>query len=91
MRQRVAFVLASSLLPCSGGLAQEAPRPPARPTRVVGWVSDGHCGAAHMKPGGADNPDALWGHESQQLEILATLNDEKKSLKVGKLLAVKQR
>src|SRR6186713_547903 len=69
--------------------------------RVVGWVSDGNCGAQHMKTGGAacvrkciagaehvnpewkpsgmvfvtedkqlwkvDNPDALWGHESEQL------------------------
>jgi hypothetical protein len=92
--------------------------------RVVGWVSDGHCGAQHMKTGGAacvrkciagaehvnpewkpggmvfvtedkqlwkvDNPDALWGHESQQLEVLATRNAEKKSIKVEKIVAVRR-
>jgi hypothetical protein len=97
----------------------------AKPTRVVGWVSDGHCGAAHMKTGGAacvrkciagaehvnpdwkpggmvfvtedkqlwkvDNPDALWGHESEQLEIEATRNTEKKSIKVAKVVRVLQR
>lgn len=92
---------------------------------VVGWVSDGHCGARHMKTGGAacvrkciagaehvnpewkpggmvfmtedkqawkvDNPDALWGHESEQLEVLATRNAEKKSIKVEKIVEVRQR
>jgi hypothetical protein len=96
-----------------------------KPTRVVGWVSDGHCGAKHMKPGGAacvrkciagavhvnpewkpggmvfvtedkqlwrvDNPDALWGHESRQLDILAAVDGEKKSLKVVKVVRVLQR
>ncbi len=112
------------------GLALMTPRvvlpaDEAKPTRVVGWVSDGHCGAAHMKPGGAacvrkciagavhvnpdwkpggmvfvtedkqlwlvDNPDALWGHESQQLEIQAAVNAEKKSLKVAKVVRVLQK
>jgi hypothetical protein len=93
--------------------------------RVVGWVSDGHCGAEHMKTGGAacvrkciagaehvnpewkpggmvfvtedkqlwkvDNPDALWGHESEQLEVLATRDAEKKSIKVEKVVEVRQR
>ena len=93
--------------------------------RVVGWVSDGHCGAQHMKTGGAacvrkciagaehvnpewkpggmvfvtedkqlwkvDNPDALWGHESQLLELLATRNAEKKSIKVEKIVEVRRR
>ena len=92
---------------------------------VVGWVSDGHCGAKHMKTGGAacvrkciagaehvnpewkaggmvfvtedkqvwkvDNPDALWGHESEQLEVLATRNAEKKSMKVDKIVEVRQK
>jgi hypothetical protein len=92
--------------------------------RVVGWVSDGHCGAKHMKTGGAacvrkciagaehvnpewkpggmvfvtedkqlwkvDNPDVLWGHESQQLDVLATRNAEKKSIKVEKIVEVLQ-
>jgi hypothetical protein len=64
------------------------------------------AGAVHVnpewKPGGmvfvtedkklwkVDNPDALWGHESQQLEILAVVNDEKQSLKVHKVVRVKQ-
>lgn len=112
------------------GLALMTPRVgvPAdepKPTRVVGWVSDGHCGAAHMKTGGAacvrkciagaehvnpewkpggmvfvtedkqlwrvDNPDKLWGHESQQLEIQAAVNTEKKSLKVAKVVRVLQK
>lgn len=97
----------------------------AKPTKVVGWVSDGHCGAQHMKTGGAacvrkciagavhvnpewkpggmvfvtedmqlwkvDNPDALWGHESRQLELLAALDAEKKSLRVQKLVRILQR
>jgi hypothetical protein len=92
---------------------------------VVGWVSDGHCGAQHMKTGGAacvrkciagaehvnpewkpggmvfvtedkqlwkvDNPDALWGHESEQLEVLGTRNPEKKSIKVEKIVEVRQK
>lgn len=96
-----------------------------KPERVLGWVSDGHCGAEHMKTGGAacvrkciagaehvnpewkpggmvfvtadkqlwkvDNPDALWGHESQQVEVLATRNPEKKSIKVEKVVKVRQR
>src|SRR5262245_2819536 len=115
-----ALAAAAALAACLAFAAADA-----EPVSVVGWVSDGHCGAAHMKTGGAacvrkciagaehvnpewkpggmvfvtedkklwkvDNPDALWGHESEQLEILATRNDEKKSLKVLKLLAVKQR
>lgn len=97
----------------------------ARPTKVVGWVSDGHCGAQHMKTGGAacvrkciagavhvnpewkpggmvfvtedkqlwkvDNPDALWGHESRQLELLASVDAEKKSLRVQKVVRILQR
>lgn len=97
----------------------------AKPTRVVGWVSDGHCGAQHMKTGGAacvrkciagavhvnpewkpggmvlvtedkqlwkvDNPDALWGHESRQLELLARVDDEKKSLRALKVVRILQR
>ena len=93
--------------------------------RVVGWVSDGHCGAQHMKTGGAacvrkciagaehvnpewkpggmvfvtedkqlwkvDNPDALWGHESEQLEVLATRNAEQKSIKIEKIIKIRQR
>ena len=92
---------------------------------VVGWVSDGHCGAKHMKTGGAacvrkciagaehvnpewkaggmvfvtedkqpwkvDNPDALWGHESEQLEVLGTRNTEKKSIKIEKIVEVRQK
>lgn len=97
----------------------------AKPETVIGWVSDGHCGAEHMKTGGAacvrkciagaehvnpewkpsgmvfvtedktlwrvDNPDALWGHESEQLEILATRNTEKKSIKVQQIVKVLQK
>jgi hypothetical protein len=93
--------------------------------KVVGWVSDGHCGAKHMKTGGAacvrkciagaehvnaqfkpggmvfvtedkqvwkvDNPDALWGHESQQLEVMATRDTEKKSIKVDRIVEVRQK
>jgi hypothetical protein len=99
--------------------------PEANGERVVGWVSDGHCGTGHMKTGGAacvrkciagaehvnpewkpggmvfvtedkelwkvDNPDALWGHESEQLEVLATRNVQKKSLKVERIVEVRQR
>lgn len=101
--------------------------PPAAPTKartVVGWVSDGHCGAQHMKTGGkacvrkciagaehlnpewkpggmvfvtadkklwkVDNPDALWGHESEELEILAIVNAERPSLRVEKVVRVLQ-
>jgi hypothetical protein len=94
-------------------------------TEVVGWVSDGHCGAKHMKTGGAacvrkciagavhvnpdykpggmvfvtddkrlwkvDNPDALWGHESEQLAVRATMNEEKGSIKVEEVLRVLQK
>jgi len=97
----------------------------AKPIKVVGWVSDGHCGAQHMKTGGAacvrkciagavhvnpewkpggmvfvtedkqlwkvDNPDALWGHESRQLELLAAVDAEKKSLRVQKVVRILQR
>ena len=38
-----------------------------------------------------DNPDALWGHESEQLEVLATRNAEKKSIKVEKIVEVRQK
>jgi hypothetical protein len=104
-----------------------ADEPPGQPKveTVVGWVSDGHCGARHMKTGGAacvrkciagaehvnpewkpggmvfvtedkqlwrvDNPDALWGHESEQLEILASRNTEKKSIKVREIVKVLQK
>lgn len=60
------------------------------------------AGAEHVnpewKPGGmvfvtedkqvwkVDNPDALWGHESQQVQVEAAVNVEKKSIKVVKLL-----
>jgi len=93
--------------------------------RVVGWVSDGNCGAEHMKTGGAacvrkciagavhvnpewkpsgmvfvtedkqlwkvDNPDALWGHESEQLAVLGTRNEEKKSIKIEKIVEILQK
>jgi hypothetical protein len=65
------------------------------------------AGAEHVnpewKPGGmvfvtedkqlwkVDNPDALWGHESEQLEVLATRDAEKKSIKVEKIVEVRQR
>jgi hypothetical protein len=109
------------------GWAQAADNPPdsSKAERVVGWVSDGHCGAQHMKTGGAacvrkciagaehvnpewkpggmafvtedkqlwkvDNPDALWGHESEQLEVLGTRNVERKSIKVEKIVEVLQK
>jgi hypothetical protein len=38
-----------------------------------------------------DNQDVLWGHESEQLEVLATRNAEKKSIKVEKVVEVRQR
>ncbi len=38
-----------------------------------------------------DNPDALWGHESEQLEVLATRDAEKKSIKVEKIVEVRQK
>jgi hypothetical protein len=111
----------------AAGMAQGAEtRPtPDNPERVVGWVSDGHCGAKHMKTGGAacvrkciagaehvnpqfkpggmvfvtedkqlwkvDNPDALWGHESEQLEVVATRNLEKKSIKIETIVEVRQK
>ena len=111
----------------AGGWAHAADSPPesSQAESVVGWVSDGHCGARHMKTGGAacvrkciagaehvnpewkpggmvfvtddkqlwkvDNPDALWGHESEQLEVLATRDAEKKSIKVEKIVEVRQK
>ena len=106
-----------------GALAVGEPSSPVE--TVIGWVSDGNCGAKHMKTGGAacvrkciagaehvnpdwkpsgmvfvtedkqlwrvDNPDALWGHESEQLEILATKNTEKKSVKVQEIVKVLQK
>ena len=107
-------------------LASAQNPPSAAPTArtVVGWVSDGHCGAKHMKTGGkacvrkciagaehlnpewkpggmvfvtadkklwkVDNPDALWGHESEELQILAVLNAEGPSLRVEKVVRVLQ-
>ncbi|MCI0352395.1 MAG: hypothetical protein L0Z53_23505 [Acidobacteriales bacterium] len=60
------------------------------------------AGAEHInpewKPGGmvfvtedkqvwkVDNPDALWGHESRLVRIYAVPNEEKRSIKVEKLL-----
>jgi hypothetical protein len=122
------ILLAAALT--AAGWAQAGDNPPdtkdtKEAERVVGWVSDGHCGARHMKTGGAacvrkciagaehvnpewkpggmvfvtedkqpwkvDNPDALWGHESEQLEVLATRDAEKKSIKVEKIVEVRQR
>src|SRR5262245_6073669 len=105
--------------------ADDTPPEAKKAESVVGWVSDGHCGAQHMKTGGAacvrkciagaehvnaqwkpggmvfvtedkqpwkvDNPDALWGHESEQLEVLATRNVDKKSIKVEKIVEVRQK
>ena len=116
----LAVALAAAAWAHAGGASPAA----AKAESVVGWVSDGHCGAQHMKTGGAacvrkciagaehlkaewkpggmvfvtedkqlwkvDNPDALWGHESQQLEVLATRDAEKKSIKVEKIVAVRQ-
>jgi hypothetical protein len=107
-----------------GALGVDEPSEP-KAESVIGWVSDGHCGAKHMKTGGAacvrkciagaehvnpawkpggmvfvtedkelwrvDNPDALWGHESEQLEVLATRNTEKKSIKVQEIVKVMQK
>ena len=111
------------MLLATGLAAAETEAPKA--TEVVGWVSDGHCGAKHMRTGGAacvrkciagavhvnpeykpggmvfvtedkqlwkvDNPDALWGHESEQLAVLATRNEEKKSIKVQEIVRVLQK
>jgi hypothetical protein len=108
-----------------GGDAPSEPKADPRPETVIGWVSDGNCGAKHMKTGGAacvrkciagaehinpewkasgmvfvtedkqlwrvDNADALWGHESEQLEILAFRNSEKKSIKVKEIVKVLQK
>jgi len=119
-----AFLLAVAVT--AAGWAHAAdPTPEAKKAEnVVGWVSDGHCGAKHMKTGGAacvrkciagaehvnpewkpggmvfvtedkqswkvDNPDALWGHESEQLEVLATRDAERKSIKVEKIVEIRQ-
>ena len=127
MGRSMLAVVACWMAAAGAALAQQASLPSERskPASVVGWVSDGHCGAKHMKTGGAacvrkciagaehvnpewkpggmvfvtedkqlwrvDNPDALWGHESQQLEVSATVNSEKKSLKVHKVVRVLQR
>ena len=119
------FVLAGALAAAAALQAVE-PSPQAKAAETfVGWVSDGHCGAKHMKTGGAacvrkciagaehvdpqfkpggmvfvtadkqpwkvDNPDALWGHESQELKVLATRDAEKKSIKVEKIVEVLQK
>lgn len=126
--RRCLFLALACVLGLGSVVAAQAAGPgsdAAKPVRVVGWVSDGHCGAAHMKPGGAacvrkciagaehlnpdwkpggmvfvtedkkvwrvDNPDALWGHESRQLEVLATVDAEKSSLKVVKVRRILQR
>lgn len=122
MRRTVLLAMALT----AAGWVSTAPTAAETPSgeRVVGWVSDGHCGAKHMKTGGAacvrkciagaehvnpewkpggmvfvtedkqlwkvDNPDALWGHESQQLDVLATRNAEKKSIKIEKIVEVLQ-
>jgi hypothetical protein len=110
-----------------GAVAAQAtdPQKAAKAETVVGWVSDGHCGAKHMKTGGAacvrkciagaehvnpqfkpggmvfvtadkqvwkvDNPDALRGHESQELKVLATRDAAKKSIKVETIVEVLQK
>jgi hypothetical protein len=118
------FLLAAICLATGFAAGADAPSEP-KAESVIGWVSDGHCGAKHMKTGGAacvrkciagaehvnpewkpggmvfvtedkqpwriDNPDALWGHESEQLEILATRNLEKKSIKVQEIVKVLQK
>jgi hypothetical protein len=55
-----------------------------------------------MEPGGmvfvtedkrvwkVDNADALWGHESQQLDVLAAVDAEKGSLRVKEIVRVLQ-
>jgi hypothetical protein len=122
MKKQAWGTLAAVLI--AAGLVAGEPEAP-KPGEVVGWVSDGHCGAKHMKTGGAacvrkciagaehvnpeykpggmvfvtedkqlwrvDNPDALWGHESQQLAVLATKNEEKKSIKVQEIVRVLQK
>src|SRR5262245_19725695 len=76
-------------------------------TGGAGCVRKCIAGAEHVnpewKPGGmvfvtedkqlwkVDNPDVLWGHESEQLEVLATRDAEKKSIKVEKIVEVRQR
>ena len=121
----IAILLAASLAAGAGTQDAQTQTQPSKAESVVGWVSDGHCGARHMKTGGAacvrkciagaehvnpewkpggmvfvtedkqpwkvDNPDALWGHESEQLEVLAIRNAEKKSIKVEKIVEVRQR
>ena len=123
MRQRLIATAVSAA--CIVVVARTGSGETAKPTKVVGWVSDGHCGAQHMKTGGAacvrkciagavhvnpewkpggmvfvtedkqlwkvDNPDALWGHESRQLELLASVDAEKKSLRVQKVVRILQR
>lgn len=125
MRQRL--IAAALSAACIGGAiaARAGSGEAAKPTKVVGWVSDGNCGAQHMKTGGAacvrkciagavhvnpewkpggmvfvtedkqlwkvDNPDALWGHESRQLEVLASVDAEKRSLRVQKVVRILQR
>jgi len=124
MRRSLMMAAALALFTGSSALGVDEPSGPKAET-VIGWVSDGHCGAKHMKTGGAacvrkciagaehvnpawkpggmvfvtedkqlwlvDNPDALWGHESEQLEILATSNTEKKSIKVQEIVKVLQK
>src|SRR5262245_13401679 len=121
----ITILLAVALGAGAGTQAADAQPPASKAESVVGWVSDGHCGARHMKTGGAacvrkciagaehvnpewkpggmvfvtddkqlwkvDNPDALWGHESEQLEVLAIRNAEKKSIKVEKIVEIRQR
>ena len=118
-------LLAVALTASGWAQAADTPQDAKKAESVVGWVSDGHCGAGHMKTGGAacvrkciagaehvnpewkpggmvfvtedkqlwkvDNPDALWGHESEQLEVLATRDTEKKSIKVEKIVEVRQK
>jgi len=118
-------LLAVAVAAAGWAQAADTPAAPGKSERVVGWVSDGHCGARHMKTGGAacvrkciagaehvnpewkpggmvfvtedkqlwkvDNPDALWGHESELLDVLATRNTEKKSIKVEKIVEVREK
>lgn len=120
----LAFALLAFGLTNGSAPGQDTPSEP-KAEKVIGWVSDGHCGARHMKTGGAacvrkciagaehvnpewkpggmvfvtedkqiwrvDNADALWGHESEQLEILATRNTDKKSIKVQEIVSVLQK
>lgn len=112
------IVIATGLWAGPGPAAQKT-----ETTRLVGWVSDGHCTTKHMKKGGeacvrkciagathvnpdwkpggmvfvtedqkvwkVDNPDALWGHESQRVEIDADVNRDRESVKVVTLLGPK--